>query len=140
MGSLVQILPFPTDQARHCTPTGPLAQVITGRPADDHPLDLRRALENREDPGGADSLCRSTACMMPASVRIQHGLSETNFGFGRPVSGFTLIGLFNGAPALPNARRRPSTQEFAKRADAGRVPRPASPDGELIGRRILRHG
>ena len=31
-------------------------------PPDDHPLDFARSLEDREDPGGRGSLCRSAAC------------------------------------------------------------------------------
>ena len=39
---------------------------------DQHPLDLRGALEDREDPGGRGSLRRSAACMTPW---YQHGFS-----------------------------------------------------------------
>ena len=40
-----------------------LPDVQSGdRPPDQHPLDLRRARENGEDPGDRGSLCRSAAC------------------------------------------------------------------------------
>jgi hypothetical protein len=41
-------------------------------PPDQHPLDLRRALEDREDPGGRGSFHRSAACLTPG---YQHGFS-----------------------------------------------------------------
>jgi hypothetical protein len=42
------------------------------RPPDDHPLDLRRALEDSEDLGGRGSFSRSAACEAPW---YQHGFS-----------------------------------------------------------------
>jgi hypothetical protein len=50
-----------------------LANVEPGdRPPDQHPLDLRGALEDGEDPGDRGSLCRSAACSTPW---YQHGFS-----------------------------------------------------------------
>jgi hypothetical protein len=51
----------------------------------DHPLDLRCALEDREDRGLADSFRRSAACGgAVVSARIQHRIPEGGGGFGRP--------------------------------------------------------
>ena len=67
-----------TDSARGPETTG------TNRADSDnqHPLDLGRALEGREDPGGRGSFSRSAACRAPG---YQHGFS-TPYPRSMPVS------------------------------------------------------
>jgi hypothetical protein len=64
--------PFARVHNRYMRSSG-LPNVQPGdRAADQHPLDLRRALEDREDPGGRGSFRRSAAC---GGLWYQHGSS-----------------------------------------------------------------
>jgi hypothetical protein len=78
--ALDDLRPVPAD-SRSRSSALPYVQPGDG-PADDHPLDLRGALEDRENPGGMGIDCRSAACWTPwYQHRFSAGCSS-----GMPVS------------------------------------------------------
>ena len=89
---------------------------------DQHPLDLRGALEDREDPGGRGSLRRSAACMTPW---YQHGFSTP--GPRRiPVSDRHRTRLARGAQTRSSRRTRAARKLEGASGDvpsAGQTPR-----------------
>ena len=75
--------------------------------------DWAGSLEDREDPGGAGSLCRSAACRTP---RYQHGFS-TGCPSGMPVSA-------RPAHAISQARRGRAPADGRRRPGNWRMPSP----------------
>jgi hypothetical protein len=105
--------------ARHAATPGRgqrLADVQAGdRAADDHALDLRGALEDREDRGLHASFHRSAACRGP---RYQHGFST---GIPRAASPFTCAPPGGGGDR-PAAAGAPARVGRAARVAAGDFP------------------